>query len=184
MAPPVDWLGRTATGPMVLGRTRDAAVILKTVTAYPAGCQLQIALLARRSTAMSYDDWLRLYDSVLGPRAHPRSGPGSPAGALRVGVQLPDGRKVTTLDFWRNLHDPHRLDQEPDGPVLIETGGGGSGSEWEASSQRPVWLWPLPAPEPFDLVIEWPAVGIPVTRTRLDGAPIVAASAAAVPVWS
>jgi hypothetical protein len=101
-----------------------------------------------------------------------------------VGVQLPDGRKVTTLDSWRDVDDLHQLDRPPDGPVLIETGGGGSGSDWDASSQRPVWLWPLPAPEPFDLVVEWPAAGIPVTRASLDGAAIVAASASAVPVWS
>jgi hypothetical protein len=166
----------------VLGRTRDAAVVLKTVTAYPTGCQFQIALLARRSPALSNDEWRQLHESVF--RTNPHSRPGSPAGALRVGLQLPDGRKVTTLAFSRDVHDPHRLDRKPDGPVLIETGGGGGGSEWELSSQRPVWLWPLPAPAPFDLVIDWPAVGIPVARTRVDGAAIVAASAEAVPVWS
>jgi hypothetical protein len=165
---------------MILGRTRDAAVVLETVTAYPTGCQLQIALLARRSPALSYDEWRRLYGSIL----HHRSGPGSQEGVLRVGVQLPNGHKVTTRDFWPHTDDPDRLDREPDGPVLIEASGGGHGSHWEASSQRSVWLLPLPAPEPFDLVIEWPADGIAVTRTRLDGAAIVAASAEAIPVWT
>jgi hypothetical protein len=167
---------------MVLGRTHDAAVVLKTVTAYPTGCQFQIALIARRSPALSNDEWRQLQESVF--RMNPHSRAGSPASALRVGVQLSDGRKVSTLDFRWDVNDPDRLDREPDGPMLIETGGGGSGSDWDLSSQRPVWLWPLPAPAPFDLVVEWPAVGIPVTRNRLDGAAIVAASAEAVPIWS
>jgi hypothetical protein len=32
-------------------------------------------------------------------------------------------------------------------------------------------------------VIQWPAVGIGVTRTQLDGKAIAAAAATAVPVW-
>jgi hypothetical protein len=81
---------------MVLSRTRDAAIVPSTVTGYPTGCPFEIALLARRSPALSYDEWQQLRESVF--RTHPRHGPGSPANALRVGVQLPDGRKVTTLD--------------------------------------------------------------------------------------
>ena len=59
----------------------------------------------------------------------------------------------------------------PDG----EHGGGGGGGSW---MQRQ-WLWPLPADGTLELVVEWPAVGIELTRTPVETAPIREAAARA-----
>lgn len=45
------------------------------------------------------------------------------------------------------------------------------------------WLWPLPAPEPFSLVVEWSEVGMPLTRTEMDGGLIVREGQSAIPFW-
>jgi hypothetical protein len=45
------------------------------------------------------------------------------------------------------------------------------------------WVWPLPPPAPFDLVCEWPGLGIPLTRHAIDGAAIRTAAALSVPLW-
>jgi hypothetical protein len=103
-----------------------------------------------------------------------------PHDLLRCGVQLADGSKATNVGrppFW----DPA---VEPSSPLLFESGGGGgSGGQNLLTSNRRFWLWPLPSPEPFEFVIEWPLLGIPVTRTKIDGAAVVAAAARAEPFW-
>ena len=39
------------------------------------------------------------------------------------------------------------------------------------------WVWPLPSGDSFDLVCEWPAAGIPLTRSAIDAAPVIEAAA-------
>lgn len=69
---------------------------------------------------------------------------------------------------------PHT--QPPAGPVLVPQGSGGSGGRGEYSVTWNLWLWPLPPPRPFDLVLQWPDQDIAETRVALDGAAIVAAA--------
>lgn len=82
-----------------------------------------------------------------------------PPELLRVGVQFQDGRRATSTDGA-----PHRFDRDkpPPKPVMSEEGGGGGAGSW----QQMYWGLPLPPPAPLQLVHEWPAAGIPVTRKR------------------
>ena len=78
---------------------------------------------------------------------------------LRLGFEFPDGSKWTNLP---GQEDP--FGQEPDGPFVMNRGGGGGGSRWEMKQ----WIWPLPTAG--DLVIHsaWPALGIDETSTAID----------------
>lgn len=100
---------------------------------------------------------------------------------LRFGVEFADGTKATTVDRAASWL---RRDQEtePEGPVLRSAGsrGGHSDPGWVAMGE-PLWLWPLPPRERFDLVVEWPVAGIGLTRFGLDGEAIVDAAARARP---
>jgi hypothetical protein len=101
-------------------------------------------------------------------------GPGEDA--LRVGVQYADGSKAT------NLKLPFLADtelSEPHGPVLMPRGGGGGGHRWDVS----FWLWPLPTEDPFELVVEWPARGIELSRFPLAVAPLAEAAARCEALW-
>jgi hypothetical protein len=103
------------------------------------------------------DPWL----DVLGHRGGPLwERTDVPDTVLRLGIALPDGTRTTSLD-----RPSLQVDGEP--PALsLMVGGGGGGAVWDFQC----WVWPLPPPEPFDLVCEWPGVGIPLTRHALDGA--------------
>jgi hypothetical protein len=63
--------------------------------------------------------------------------------------------------------------------IVAMLGGGGGGAVWDFDG----WSWPLPPPEPFDLVCEWPGVGIPLTRHAVHGAAIRTAAADSRPIW-
>lgn len=47
----------------------------------------------------------------------------------------------------------------------------------------PLWLWPLPPAEPFELAVEWPFGGIDLRFTELDGAAVVAVARRSVSLW-
>jgi hypothetical protein len=80
---------------------------------------------------------------------------------LRFGVEFADGRRATNTGG----RGARPRDTEPAGPVLNDGSGGGGGGRWTAT----MFLWPLPPPGQLVLVCEWPAAGIPLTRTEIDG---------------
>ncbi|SMD20970.1 hypothetical protein [Kibdelosporangium aridum] len=49
--------------------------------------------------------------------------------------------------------------------------------------RQPLWLSPLPPPQPFDLVTEWPAHGIADSRFTLDGQYLVRAAENSSSFW-
>lgn len=173
--PPRDVVAALVADRRVLMATDRVSVILTHIDAYPTGAGVRLLVMARRVSDMTEADWRRRQELVWG-----RSGPPAPDEGFRVGVQISDGRKATNLD-----HGYHGWPiREPSGPSLIEYGRGGRGHQQLIVHGRNLWLWPLPPPEPFDLVVEWPALGVPLTRSELDGAAIVAAAAACRPAWN
>ncbi|MBD7917536.1 hypothetical protein H9657_04485 [Cellulomonas sp. Sa3CUA2] len=89
----------------VVGRSRDAAVLLVGLSRYTAGVQIDLAVRLRLDPEPS--DHLH---------AMPHSG-------LLVGVELADGRAVVAgRPTW----------PAPDGPFLAHLGGGGGGREWSS----------------------------------------------------
>jgi hypothetical protein len=96
-----------------------------------------------------------------------------PDGFLRIGVELPDGTRVSNLAGRRNLD----FETRPRGSVLVQAGGGGGQSGDGFATMRPAfWLWPLPEPGTLQLAVEWPVVGIPLSTVGVDGAQLSAAA--------
>ncbi|HET7388162.1 MAG TPA: hypothetical protein VFJ19_16025 [Nocardioidaceae bacterium] len=131
---------------------------------------------------MPAERWHELQDVLLGhDRFDTDASPTLSDRILRCGVQFADGSKATNVEHpgW-NGPEP----SAPSPPVFTESGGGlDGGSTNEVHIDRGFWLWPLPPAEPFTLVVEWPAAGVSLTKTEVDGAAIVTASEAAVPFW-
>lgn len=57
--------------------------------------------------------------------------------------------------------------------------GGGGGGAWDGE----YWLWPLPPPGPLAFVCEWPARGIPQTRSEVDASLVCDAAEQAEIIW-
>ncbi|WP_049717938.1 hypothetical protein [Streptomyces caatingaensis] len=108
--------------------------------------------------------------------AFPAAGFGPPGPeALRVGLLLADGRRVTTLD-------PEPWPPPPPGRrplALRESGSGGGGFHCTLV----LALSELPPEGPTVLVVEWPEEGVPETRTVLDTGGLAEAALGATEVW-
>jgi hypothetical protein len=142
-----------------LARSEVAAVYVSRLSAYPTGVEFDLMTIA----APEEDDEA-LDPMLFGPHRHHMhrrsGGPEIPDEMLRFGVEFADGRRATNTGGGSF---PPR-DAEPPGPVLHPDGGGGGGGRWH----QVMFLWPLPPPGRLALVCEWPAAGIPLTRTEID----------------
>ena len=154
------------TSTVLLARADRAAVAVTGISAFSAG--FEIFLTARFRPER---------DGAIGEqRAQP--GPPDPRAirrSARFGLQLADGRKVI------GEHAPGPgPDTAPDGPILRQLMGGGTPrshvSRW--------WCWPLPPACPLEFVCEWPALGIPESRSAIDGQLILDAAAHSIRLWS
>ena len=166
LGPPANELGVPVALRAVLARTDDVALALLDVVAFSNGLQF------------SMDVRLRAHDELIDPfgmhvRHRQRDSTEIPADVLRFGFELADGRKVTNLASFPGF------DEAPDGPVLIQRGGGGGGRSWSFG----YWLWPLPPAGPLTVVVEWPGQGIALTRVELDAGPLRDAAASSEQLW-
>jgi hypothetical protein len=178
--PPEDLLAALVAERHILWQTDRLTLMLSHIDAYPTGALFHLRMVAQRTAHMLDDEWHRIHETVLD---HRPSESDLPDDFLRVGVEFADGRRITNSGWAVGAWSVRR------GPVptslsLVEIRSGGSGSNRSLSARKKEWLWPLPPREPFDLVIEWPALGVPVTRATIDGAAIVAAADNVVPLWS
>ncbi|MDB4873406.1 MAG: hypothetical protein JWL97_4410 [Gemmatimonadales bacterium] len=176
LGPPRDVMGGVVPVAELVVRTAQVFVGLRAVTAYPTGLSLSLALVVRRGE-LPRERWQALEASFW---ADPplRRGAIPSEGALRLGVELADGRRTGTLD-----RSGLRPDSSPEPPVLIEQSGGGSGGARTMDRRVDLWLWPLPEGEFFSLVLQWPDLEIPVTAHRVDLEPVRAAAQRAMPFW-
>jgi hypothetical protein len=174
--PPTDVLGQAVPIQQFVVRTRDLVVALQHVVAFPEGCVLTLHLAVRRGP-LDDSAWEGLLES------HSGADPGRTATGegLKVGVRFPDGSTATTVEHpfpgWAHPAD------RPEPPMLIEAGGGSSSNDQYYDSQQRLWLWPLPPPVPFELVVEWRHMGVDRTSSTLDGGAIVRAARFALPFW-
>jgi hypothetical protein len=174
LGPPDNVLGAAVPLRLLLARTDDVAIAITDATAFPNGVELNVALRLRRLSPAARRALMR-----GGPFHYP-SFPGDepdggiPPELLRLGVQFADGRKATTLGP-RHQH----FEREPDGPVLMQRGGGGGDRSWNMH----VWLWPLPPPGALAFVVEWPLAGIAETRVEIDAGVMIEAAAQAETLW-
>jgi hypothetical protein len=167
---PRDILGRPAAVEQFVVRSEHAVVALRQVVAFPSGCLLGLVLAARRGSLPE-----RVWDGLVGS-FHELTEAG-----LRLGVRYPGGAKATTVRSafpgWAYPTD------RPEPPMLVEAGGGSSSDDSDYRGDRELWLWPLPPPGPFEFVVEWPAMGIDLTATTLDGDAITRAAERSEPYW-
>jgi hypothetical protein len=158
-------MGGVAALGLVVGRSQQAAVWIESATAYPSGVEFGLEVRWRPE----------VFDVVSrGAPWHYRPSEGGelPDELFRAGFGFADGSKVTTLASGLGAAAPAvvegALGREPEGPLLTPRGGGGGGQSWSHG----LWLWPLPQEAPLTFVCEWPALGIGLTRTQIDLAPI------------
>ena len=172
LGPPEDSFGVLVPLRLVVVRTADLAVAIPSATGYRNGFGFELAIrrAAAEGDAFALDrtlDW-------LGREGSP------PPEVLRVGVQFADGQKATSLESWWDYFDPQDAAQAPPpGPVLVPQGGAGG----ERVRSQSYWVWPLPPDGPLAFVVEWPALGVPLTQARVDGALIRQAAAQDEGLW-
>jgi hypothetical protein len=172
LGPPEDSFGVLVPLRLVVVRTGDLAVAIPSATAYRTGFGFDLAI--RRAAAG--DDAFALDRTLhwLGREGSP------PAEVLRVGVQFADGQKATSLERWWDYFAPQEWTQAPpSGPVLVPRGGAGG----ERVRSQSFWVWPLPPDGPLAFVVEWPALGMPLTQARVDAALIREAAAQDEGLW-
>lgn len=175
--PPEEELGAVVPLGLVVGRSEQAVIALSHVVVHSTGVAFEVTALAR---GLADADANRLFHEqhLFDEQGEP------PEAFLRFGLELPGGARVSNLAGRAARRRYTSPDVEPDGPVFVQHGGGGGSAGGGRISMRPgYWLWPLPQPGPIGIVVEWPALGVSLSRAALDGAELVAAVERVVPLW-
>jgi hypothetical protein len=174
IAPPVDVLGALVPLELMAARSDVAAVLLESATAYPAGVQVRIDV-RWRSEAQG------LVMRAGGWHYEHRAGQDLPDELFRAGFELADGSKATWLGPGGGVVATavRTLDETPKGPLLVPGAGAGGDRRWS----QDLWLWPLPPEGRPEFVCEWPALGIALTRAKLDARQIRAMAQRAETLW-
>ncbi|MER7207826.1 hypothetical protein ABT340_12210 [Streptosporangium sp. NPDC000239] len=180
LGPPEDFVGAVVPVDRTLFRTEALAIVLTDALAFPEGVTLNVRMAFRRLEGVNDDVWWDRHDRLFDFHGH--HGSRLSDEVMRLGVRFSDGSKATTVDGAPGTGEqpsPHS-----DGPVLhLQGSGDRSGGDDFATGHWPLWLWPLPPPEPFEVAVEWPAFEVPLTFTEIDGAPLVAAARRAHSYW-
>ncbi|UJB44192.1 ankyrin repeat domain-containing protein [Streptomyces sp. A1-5] len=139
------------------GAGPDVRIVLTGWEVWPRSVTMRLSLFLRRIRP--------------GGRTSPYGGPRD--GALRCGLMLADGRKVTTLDGapLPTAGPPH--------PTLRLGGGSGGAFHYELE----LHLSQLPPAGATQLVVEWPDEQVPETVTVFDAGPLRAAAGEALEIW-
>jgi hypothetical protein len=173
--PPDNELGAVLPLTVVLARSDKAVVALRFVTVYSMGLTLDFlaagrGLRERDAQRMFHEQFISDPDEGL------------PEGFLRIGIEFPDGQRASNLSDRRHFWpQPERA---PEGPVLVQSGGGTGREGAGRVTMNPVyWLWPFPSPGVLKLFVEWPALGIALSSADLDGEAILAAAAQSERLW-
>lgn len=181
--PPTDEFAALVPDRRILARTDQGVVlVLSHIDVFSTGCVLRLRISVHNRDGTPPEDWFDMRDVVMGGRRHHRGRPAPgelPDELLRFGVRFTDGTKATTT----GAPLPHSRDAAPDGPVLMQHGGGGGGGDRLITSTWSLWLWPLPPPEPFDLVFEWPAFAVAMDHVEIDGHQITQAADSVHDFW-
>jgi hypothetical protein len=177
VGPPAHELAEPVAVTTVLARRLGVALCLRRIDVYRDGWRFAISVRACRPETMSDDDWADVMEKVQWHRPFRRRGQ---EGALRMGIQFPDGSTVIGNDSGR----PGTLEGgKPDGPRLTLRPGGGGGSDEEYDLGIDAWLWPAPLEGPLRLVYDWVALGIPEGSLTIDSTPLIAARDNVQEVW-
>jgi hypothetical protein len=138
---------------LILGASERAAAYIGRCVAYPAGFELDVCVMLAPGNGELDPSLDGIYERL--------DGSDNSADMLRLSIEFADGRAVTNMGASR----PNRWSDEPDGPVLWDMGGGGVPDHF----QQDFWVWPLPPAGPIRVGCEWPAAGIALTHSEIDG---------------
>ncbi|MFF4696846.1 ankyrin repeat domain-containing protein [Streptomyces chattanoogensis] len=140
-----------------IGAGPDVRIVLTGWEVWPGSVTVRLGVFRRR----------------IRPQGEADDDDASRPGGLRVGVQLADGRKATTLDAeeW-TAAGPAR-------PTLRLTGGEGGAFHY----QLQLHLSQLPPEGLTQLVVAWPDERVPETRTAIDAAALRAAAGEVLEIW-
>jgi hypothetical protein len=175
--PPADELGVVVPLDLVVGRSEKGVVALTLATIYSTGLAFAAVAAAR---GLSNSEANRLFHE----QHMFEDGEEPPSGFLRFGLELPDGERVSNLRGRTARRHFMKPDVEPEGPVLMENGGGGGSGVRGTVTMRPgFWLWPPPGAGTLRVFCEWPLVEIPLSSVEIDTGDLVAAAARVVPLW-
>ncbi|MEV0618590.1 hypothetical protein AB0I81_35050 [Nonomuraea sp. NPDC050404] len=154
-------MGAIVTVERVLARTPALAVLLPMIAAYDVGCLLSLDVVARNAAAPR--GLAVQLDAAFS---------GEESTSLHIALHYPDGVEVASGD-----------DRDCAPPCLSWFPGGVRGDAAFTLYQMPLWLFPLPPAEDFQLVMEWPWARIAPTAVTLDGAAIARAAARSPTCW-
>jgi hypothetical protein len=158
---------------------------MQEIRVFSDGYLLELKAAVRRLDE-EYEQWIGHPDKRLDIMTRQSGVSALPNEFLRVGVQFADGKKATNIDGHRFRGQPDGIQPTVDQPLLLPERGrsrGGTERSNLIDVEQCLWLWPIPQPRPFELVIEWPAVGIPLTRHPLDGQALADSVSYARPYW-
>lgn len=175
--PPEDELGAVVPLGLVAARSESGVVALSHATVYSTGLALDV-IAAARGLSESQSNRLFHEQHLFEEGEEP------PAGFLRIGLELPDGNRVSNLGGRMGRRRFMKPDEEPDGPVLMEHGGGGgSGGGGRVRMHPAFWLWPRPESGTLRFFCEWPVAEIPLSFVDLDAGELEASAGRAVRLW-
>jgi len=153
--------GEVVEGPVVLGRSKHAAVAIETIVAFPDAVRFDLVAMLLNPIADPDPNEPRPW-SGTSPAFHCMWPPHDPGpGFVRFGMRFADN------DRHDNLH--HR---------------GGAGSSGPTLGQAEFWVPRLPPPGPIELFVQWDAAGIPEQSTTIDADPIRTASSRCTLPWT
>jgi hypothetical protein len=170
--PPADVVPGIVPVELVLARTPQRAIGLTGIRAYPTGfsCTLHLRLREVIPGEQSNFGAFNMFGDGV-----------DPAGEfadyyLCFGVGFADGRKATNLELRHDFDEG----PAPDPPTLwIIRWEGYDRLAWEVDA----WVYGLPPPGPLAFVCEWPARGIPESRSEIDARLVLEAAVRAAPIW-
>ena len=168
-------IGRTVALNLLIGRSEKAAVWSPALTADADGFEFNVEL----RHDLDEDELTCAFFDPYSPRPWRPDPEGLDPGLLRFGLQFSDGRRATNLDHHIPPRRPGEEAAPPERVALSAQSGGGGGGNWRQEFR----VSPLPPAGPLAFVCEWPAAGIPETRSEIDSALIRTAAADAQPLW-
>jgi hypothetical protein len=175
MQPPTDEIPARVPYGLLLARTPDVAFVLAEIEVYSDGCYFRLDWTLRRGdrTDLEWQAAQAAFHDSRGIHAHSES-------ALRFGVQLADGERLTSPQGRAlQLNQP----ASEAGRSFIFHRRSGSGGDDTSVHKGGLWLWPLPPAGDLLLVLEWEHFGIPETDYVVDATRLLAAAQTVQPLW-
>ncbi len=176
--PPRDEVPALFAAPEVIARGDDLVIAILGARVHSDGVEILIERHLRRGSRDAREWQLAQMDFT----GHLGGGDRSPD-RLRWGLVLGNGERLFLDDRFA---PPSPVDPATDDVVrhsVRMTGGGGSGGGETYTMHDGLWLHPLPPDGPLELVVQWPAFGVPESRVILDGGAVSALAASARPLW-